>query len=79
MGCKPAKFIQEVQGFDGNNIDEWKLEALKPLLTMDLFSFEIMKGKSLAAAYLCSWIVNIVNYNEIYKNVKPPPGRIKLP
>jgi dynein heavy chain len=30
-----------------------------------------MKGKSLAAGYLCSWIVNIVNYNTIYKKVKP--------
>ena len=30
-----------------------------------------MKGKSLAAAYLCKWIVNIVIYNSIYKRVKP--------
>jgi dynein heavy chain len=30
-----------------------------------------MKGKSLAAAFLCSWIVNIVNYNTIFKKVKP--------
>jgi dynein heavy chain len=30
-----------------------------------------MKGKSVAAAYLCSWIVNIVTYNTIYKKVKP--------
>ena len=30
-----------------------------------------MKGKSLAAAYLCKWINNIVIYNRIYKRVKP--------
>ena len=30
-----------------------------------------MKGKSIAAAYLCSWIVNIVKFNTIYKKVKP--------
>ena len=30
-----------------------------------------MKGKSLAAAYLCKWINNIVIYNKIYKRVKP--------
>ena len=30
-----------------------------------------MKGKSLAAAYLCKWIVNLVIYNSIYKRVKP--------
>lgn len=30
-----------------------------------------MKGKSVAAAFLCSWIVNIVAYNTIFKKVKP--------
>jgi len=30
-----------------------------------------MKGKSIAAAYLCKWINNIVIYNRIYKRVKP--------
>lgn len=30
-----------------------------------------MKSKSLAAAYLCKWINNIVIYNRIYKRVKP--------
>ena len=30
-----------------------------------------MKSKSLAAAYLCKWICNVVIYNTIYKKVKP--------
>lgn len=30
-----------------------------------------MKSKSFAAAFLCSWIVNIVTYNTIFKKVKP--------
>jgi len=30
-----------------------------------------MKGKSLAAAFLASWVVNIVAYNKIFKKVKP--------
>lgn len=30
-----------------------------------------MKSKSFAAAFLCSWIVNIVAYNTIFKKVKP--------
>ena len=71
MMGNPAKFIQEIQAFDGDNIDEWKLEALKPLLAESWFNYEVMKGKSIAAAYLCSSIVNIVNYNAIYKKVKP--------
>jgi len=30
-----------------------------------------MKSKSLAAAFLCKWICNIVIFNAIYKRVKP--------
>ena len=30
-----------------------------------------MKGKSEAASYLCAWVVNVVEYNRIYKKVKP--------
>lgn len=67
----PKKFIDDIQNFDGNNIDEWKLEAIKPLLAEPFFNFDTMKGKSIAAAYLCGWIVNIVEYNRIYKIVKP--------
>ena len=67
----PKRFLEDVQNFDGNNIDERRLEALKPMLAQDWFNLETMKGKSVAAAYLCSWIVNIVTYNTIYKKVKP--------
>jgi dynein heavy chain len=44
---------------------------LKPILALDFFNEEAMIKKSSAAAYLCSWIINIVNYNRIYKKVKP--------
>ena len=30
-----------------------------------------MKGKSVAAAYLCKWIINVVIFNSIFKKVKP--------
>jgi dynein heavy chain len=30
-----------------------------------------MLGKSQAAAFMCSWVVNIVQYNTIFKKVKP--------
>lgn len=71
MMNNPKKFIEEIQNFNGEAIDEWKLDMLKPLLSQDWFNFEIMKGKSQAAAFLCSWIVNIVNFNRIFKLVKP--------
>ena len=30
-----------------------------------------MKGKSEAAANLCSFVVNVINYNRIWRKVKP--------
>jgi hypothetical protein len=33
MMNNPKKFIDDIVEFDGENIDEWKLEALKPLLS----------------------------------------------
>lgn len=71
MMGNPKKFIEDVQCFDGDNIEEWRLDALKPILALDFFSKEIMMGKSQAAAYLCGWIINIVIYNTIFKKVKP--------
>lgn len=71
MMNNPAKFIDEVKAFDGSNIDQWILDQLAPILKLDYFNFTEMKGKSLAAAYLCKWINNIVIYNTIYKRVKP--------
>ena len=71
MMGNPKKFIDDIVSFDGDNIEDWRLEAIKPILAEPFFNFETMKGKSIAAAYLCGWIVNIVIYNTIFKKVKP--------
>lgn len=44
---------------------------IEPIISQPFFNFEVMKGKSLAAAYLANWVVNIVTYNNIYRKVKP--------
>jgi len=71
MMNNPKKFLEEIQVFDGDNIDDWKLEMLKPILAEEWFTKDIMLGKSQAAAFMCGWVVNIVQYNSIYKKVKP--------
>ena len=71
MMNNPNQFIDKVKNFNANNIDEKKLEAVKPILALDYFNFDVMKGKSEAAAYLCAWMTNVVKYNTIYKKVKP--------
>lgn len=40
-------------------------------MSMPFFTVENMKKKSLAASFLCSYIINIVNYNRIFLKVKP--------
>ena len=42
----PQKFIEDIQAFDGTNIDQWILDQLQPIITQEHFTFEIMKGKS---------------------------------
>jgi len=32
---------------------------------------EKMLSKSTPAAMMCSWLINIINFNRIYKMVKP--------
>lgn len=71
MMGNPKKFIEDIQGFDGDNIDDWKLNDLQPLLKLEFFSKEAMWSKSQAAAFLCGWIINIIIYNSIFKKVKP--------
>ena len=67
----PPKFIEDVQTFDGSNIDQWILDQIAPIREKESFTFEKMLSKSQAAAYLCKWINNIIIYNTIYKKVKP--------
>lgn len=67
----PPKFIETVQAFEGESIEDWKLQALEPILADPTFNKDQMMSKSQAAAYLCSWVCNIIKYNTIYKKVKP--------
>lgn len=41
------------------------------LLKSDQFDPEIIKNKSIAAAGVCSWVVNIVKYYEVIQDVEP--------
>lgn len=65
------KFIEEVKFFDKDNIDDWKLEKVKPITSKPEFNYEKMESISSAAANLCTWAVNVLDYNKIYKKVKP--------
>lgn len=60
-----------MRAFDAENMTEETVNAITPIISQPFFNFEVMKGKSLAAAFLANWVVNIVTYNTIYRKVKP--------
>lgn len=41
------------------------------LLNSGQFDPEIIKNKSIAAAGVCSWVVNIVKYYDVIQDVEP--------
>nr|PIL99668.1 dynein heavy chain family protein [Toxoplasma gondii COUG] len=67
----PGKFLDQVRAFDAENMTQETVALIEPIISQPFFNFEVMKGKSLAAAYLANWVVNIVAYNNIYRKVKP--------
>ncbi|CBZ52391.1 hypothetical protein NCLIV_021800 [Neospora caninum Liverpool] len=67
----PGKFLDQVRAFDAENMTQETVALIEPIISQPFFNFEVMKGKSLAAAYLANWVVNIVTYNNIYRKVKP--------
>lgn len=67
----PAKFKEECKNFRGEDIEDWKLTMAQPIVTKPTFTYEAMISVSSAAANLCKWANNILEFNKIYKRVKP--------
>ena len=67
----PIKFIEDIQAFKKEEIDDWILEKLKPILSQPGFNQTEMERQNQAASFLCAWVVNVVDYNRIYKRVEP--------
>ncbi|XP_071882010.1 dynein axonemal heavy chain 9 isoform X5 [Anas platyrhynchos] len=64
-------FLDSLIKFDKENIHESCLKALQPYLQDPKFKPEFVTTKSYAAAGLCSWVVNIVRFHEVYCEVEP--------
>ena len=57
--------------YDKDNIHENCLKAVRPYLDDPEFQPDFIRAKSLAAAGLCSWAINIVSYYEVFCTVEP--------
>lgn len=41
------------------------MKRVQPLLLEPDFTYAVMKTKSAAAANLCNWVINIINFNQV--------------
>ena len=69
-------FLQSLVNFDKDNLPlenkEYVRKYTGPASRPDpTFNYEFMKSKSLAAAGLCDWVVNVCTYHDIYLDVAP--------
>ncbi|KAJ1439145.1 dynein heavy chain and region D6 of dynein motor-domain-containing protein [Ochromonadaceae sp. CCMP2298] len=71
MMAKVDAFKEKLERYKGEDIPEEVIGKVLPMLDDPEFTFEKMKTKSAAAANLANWVINIIQYNGIYKRVKP--------
>jgi len=72
----PAAFLQTVLSFTGHEIPEKTLKDCDALLGLPFFNYETMKSKSVAAANLSNWAINIVKFHRIYVKVAPLMAKV---
>ncbi|KAK7113097.1 dynein beta chain, ciliary-like [Littorina saxatilis] len=68
---KIDKLLDDLVHYDKDHISEESLKAVQPYVNDKDFNPENIKTKSIAAGGLCSWVINIVIYYNIYLHVKP--------
>ncbi|XP_047613273.1 dynein axonemal heavy chain 9 isoform X3 [Phacochoerus africanus] len=69
--AKLDSFLESLIHFDKENIHENCLRAIRPYLQDPEFNPEFVATKSSAAAGLCSWVINIVRFYEVFCDVEP--------
>ena len=65
------QFIGKLRKFDARALPKDVLARLGPILSDTSFTYEKLAKKSSAAANLANWVINTVQYHNIYVNVKP--------
>ncbi|CAM9358663.1 unnamed protein product [Ascophyllum nodosum] len=71
MMARVDVFKKELEEYRGEDIPEEIVKQVERLLKEPEFTYSVMRTKSAAAANLCKWVINTINFNQIYKKVKP--------
>ncbi len=65
------QFLDALINFNKENIHNNNLNAIQPYLDNEEFDPDFIRNKSLAAAGLCAWAVNIVSFYRVFCDVEP--------
>ena len=68
MMNNPQRFVDELHEFNANSIPEESLSNVQLLMNEPFFTYQHTRTCG-PAAYLFQWVINIVEYNKIYKKV----------
>ncbi|XP_067914454.1 dynein axonemal heavy chain 17-like [Heterodontus francisci] len=71
MMGKVDGFLDSLINYDKERIPESSLKAFRPILDNPMFDADFVRTKSIAAAGLCSWCINIVKFYEVFCEVAP--------
>jgi dynein heavy chain len=77
MMSKVDAFKTSLEQYDAQNISQDVLDRVAPILADPNFNPKTMSKKSAAAANLCNWVINIIQYNTSYTKVKPLMLKLK--
>lgn len=71
----PNNFLNELSTYkakiDGDEVNPNNFKACKPILADENFTVERLTNISSVAAGLCSWVININVYYDVYVDVEP--------
>lgn len=71
MMNKVDQFLYDLINYDKDNISPEIIKAVQEFTKLPDFKPEIILSKSVAAAGLCSWVINILKYYDVFVVVEP--------
>ena len=66
-----GKFLEGLQNLNKEAISPAVVDALKPYINDPGFQPELIRSKSFAASGLCSYVINVLKFNEVFQDVAP--------
>ncbi|XP_069945104.1 dynein beta chain, ciliary-like [Cherax quadricarinatus] len=71
MMAKVDQFLDQLINYNKEDIHPDIIKAIQPYLENPEFNPDFIRSKSVAAAGLCSWVINIIRFFEVYCDVEP--------